>query len=658
MDNFRNLCMILPRVQHHQKIALEGPAMRPLGPCTLLICSVVFPANARAQCTRSCGQNPPETPVTLYSFAGPPDGAVPLGVLVRDASGNFYGSTSQGGVTGGACGANGCGVIFKMKQNGAETVLYSFLGGMDGATPIAGLVLDGAENLYGTTSKGGTSNLGTVFKVDTAGHETVLYSFSGGPDGSTPRGDLTRDQLGNLYGTTSAGGTTGGGVAFKLDTNGVQTVLHTFGGMAGEGFTLFAGMVQDSSGIFYGTTFDGGALDCMTEDHLQHPTGCGTVFTLNSTGTESVLYSFKGGNDGPDGAFPAGALLRDSSGNLFGTTSSGGRSPCYIIANMPPMLPFRIRCGTVFKIDSSGTESVLYRFIGGVDGGVPQGKLIQDTAGNLYGTTSAGGNGGCTESGTSVFGIPVDVGCGTIFKIDSSGTESVLAIFKRAAAGGIIPQAGLVADSSGNLFGTTSSGGVSNFGTVFTVANAIPPPPPPPDFSLTPMSPTLTISANAQGTDMITIAPQNGSFAAVIQLSCSVNGPAPTPTCILNPTSVTPGSASVSSTLTITTPPASAWSLPEIDKNPNWLAHRPGLQWRGIIWAVTILILVISSMRGRKRPLRYALGFAALAILVGCGGGGGTTTPQHIATSYAVSVMGNAPNTMESHTAQVIVTVP
>jgi uncharacterized repeat protein (TIGR03803 family) len=635
--------------------------MRPLGPCTLLlICSVIFPANAHAQCTRSCGQNPPETPVTLYSFAGPPDGAVPLGVLVRDSSGNFYGSTSQGGATGGACGSNGCGVIFKMKQNGAATVLYSFLGGTDGATPSAGLVLDGSGYLYGTTSKGGTSNLGTVFKVDTAGHETVLYSFTGGPDGSMPVGDLIRDQSGNLYGTTSAGGTaggtTGGGVVFKLDTSDVETVLHNFGNTTGDGIGPIAGLVQDSSGNFYGTTFEGGPLDCVTEDHLRHPTGCGTVFTLNSTGTESVLYSFKGGNYGPDGASPAGTLLRDSSGNLFGTTSWGGPgSPCYIIGNMPPMLPLRITCGTVFKIDSSGTESVLYRFKGGVDGAGPQGKLIQDTAGNFYGTTSAGGNGGCTETGTSVGGIPVDVGCGTIFKIDSSGTESVLAIFKIAAAGGTIPQAGLVADSSGNLFGTTSSGGVSNFGTVYTVASALPPSP---DFSVTAMSPTLTIDANKQGTDTITIAPQNGSFAAVIQLSCTVSGPAPTPTCVLNPTSVTPGSASVSSTLTITTPPTSAWSLPKLDKNPNWRAHRPGLQWRVFILAVTILILIVSTIRGQKRQLKYVSGFAALAILAGCGGGSGTTTPPHMPASYTVSVIGSAPNTTQSHTAQVIVTVP
>jgi uncharacterized repeat protein (TIGR03803 family) len=635
--------------------------MRPLGPCILLlICSVVFPANAHAQCTRSCGQNPPETPVTLYSFAGPPDGAVPLGVLVRNASGDFYGSTSQGGVIGGACGTNGCGVIFKMKQNGAETVLYSFLGGTDGATPTGGLILDGSGNLYGTTSKGGTSNLGTVFKVDTAGHETVLYSFTGGPDGSIPAGDLIRDQSGNLYGATSAGGTaggtTGGGVAFKLDSSGVETVLHNFGSTTGDGIGPIAGLVQDSSGNFYGATFEGGALDCMTEDHLRHPTGCGAVFTLNSTGTESVLYSFKGGNDGPDGALPAGTLLRDSSGNLFGTTAWGGRgSPCYIIANMPPMLPLRIHCGTVFKIDSSGTESVLYRFMGGMDGAIPRGKLIQDPAGNLYGATSAGGNGRCTETGTSVGGFAVDLGCGTIFKIDSSGTESVLAIFKIAAAGGTIPQAGLVADSSGNLFGTTSSGGASNFGTVYTLASALPPSP---DFSVTPISPTLTIDANKQGTDTITIAPQNGSFAAVIQLSCTVSGPAPTPTCVLNPTSVTPGSASVSSTLTITTPPAAAWAAPEIDKNPNWLPRRAQLQWRGTILALSILILVVSSMQVRKRQLKYALGFAALAVLAGCGGGSGTTTPTHIPNSYTVSVMGNSPDTTQSHTAQVIVTVP
>ncbi|HTC67413.1 MAG TPA: choice-of-anchor tandem repeat GloVer-containing protein [Candidatus Acidoferrum sp.] len=636
--------------------------MRPLGPCTLLlVCSVVSPPSAHAQCTRSCGQGgPPDTPVTLYSFAGPPDGAVPLGVLVRDAAGILYGSTSQGGVTGGGCGSNGCGTIFKLSPNGAETVLYKFLGGTDGATPSAGLILDASGNLYGTTSKGGASNLGTIFKLDTAGHETVLYSFTGGPDGSTPLGDLLRDQSGNLYGTTSAGGagggTTGGGVAFKLDTNGVQTVLHNFGGMTGtDGIAPIAGMVQDASDNFYGTTSAGGTVSCVAEGNFQHPTGCGTVFSLSSTGTESVLFRFTGGNDGPDGATPGGTLLRHPSGNLYGTTLSGGAGPCYIIASLPPMPPTHVHCGTVFKIDPSGTESLLHKFTGISDGAVPQGRLIQDTAGNLYGTTSNGGNGGCIETGTRPGSVPVDVGCGTIFKIDTSGTESVLAIFKIAAAGGITPQAGLVADSSGNLFGTTSSGGVSNFGTVYTVTSAIPPSP---DFTLTPMSPTLTIEANQQGTDMITIAPQNGSFASVIQLSCTVTGPAPTPTCVLNPTSATPGSASVSSTLTITVPPTSAWLLPKIDKNPNWLTRRPGFQWRGFTLAVTILILIVSAMRGRKRRLRYALGFAVLAILAGCGGGSGITTPPHMPSSYTVSVMGNAPNTTQSHTTQVIVTVP
>ena len=128
-----------------------------------------------------------------------------------------------------------------------------------------------------------------------------------------------RDQSGNLYGTTSAGGITSGGVVFKLDTNGVQTVLHSFGyATGGDGVAPLAGMVQDSSGNFYGTTSGGGNLvDCLPEDLLQHPTGCGTVFTLSSTGTESILFRFNGGNDGPDGAFPGGTLLRDSSGNLF-----------------------------------------------------------------------------------------------------------------------------------------------------------------------------------------------------------------------------------------------------------------------------------------------------------------------------------------------------
>src|SRR5271165_6495671 len=164
----------------------------------------------------------------LYSFAGGTDGAIPFAGLVQDAQGNLYGTTTQGG-GGLGCETQGCGTVFKVDTTGNETVLYSFTGtGGDGGNPYAGLVRDTQGNLYGTTNQGGTSGDGTVFKVDTTGKETVLYNFTGPPDGALPYAGLVQDAQGNLYGTTGAGGASGRGTVFKVDTTGKETVLYSF----------------------------------------------------------------------------------------------------------------------------------------------------------------------------------------------------------------------------------------------------------------------------------------------------------------------------------------------------------------------------------------------------------------------------------------------
>src|SRR5271156_6257968 len=200
----------------------------PLALLLMLLVAVVATRSIHAQCTRSCGGPPPDGFSLLHNFTGPPDGANSAAGLVEDAVGNLYGTTSQGGITGGACGSVGCGIVFKMDQSGNETVLHSFDGQPDGASPLAGLVLDAAGNMYGTTSLGGTANFGTVFKLDSTGTETVLYSFAGGPDGADPVADLVLDAAGNLLGTTSMGGTSGAGTVFKLDSTGKESVLYTF----------------------------------------------------------------------------------------------------------------------------------------------------------------------------------------------------------------------------------------------------------------------------------------------------------------------------------------------------------------------------------------------------------------------------------------------
>jgi uncharacterized repeat protein (TIGR03803 family) len=192
------------------------------------------------------------------------------------------------------------------------TVLHSFISGnTDGSTPWGGLVRDSSGNLYGTTYSGGTGNEGVVFKTTSTGTTTLLHSFtSGNTDGAYPEAGLVRDSSGNFYGTTNQGGAGAVGVVFKTTPTGTTTVLHSFLGGNTDGANPYAGLVIDSSGNLYGTTYQGGAGNV------------GVVFKTTSTGTTSVLHSFLGGNT--DGANPYAGLVRDSSGNLYGTTWHGG----------------------------------------------------------------------------------------------------------------------------------------------------------------------------------------------------------------------------------------------------------------------------------------------------------------------------------------------
>jgi uncharacterized repeat protein (TIGR03803 family) len=168
------------------------------------------------------------TETVLHNFATPPKGAYPYAGLIRDAAGNLYGTTNSRGKA-------GAGVVFKVSTSGHQTVLYNFTGGVDGGYPQAGVIRDAAGNLYGTTAAGGTAGAGVVYKLDTSDHETVLYTFTGGDDGGLPDAAVIRDSAGNLYGTTSAGGTADWGTVYKLDTTGHETVLHNFTGGADGG---------------------------------------------------------------------------------------------------------------------------------------------------------------------------------------------------------------------------------------------------------------------------------------------------------------------------------------------------------------------------------------------------------------------------------------
>ena len=339
----------------------------------------------------------------------------------RQANGSTYDITVRSQTSGISCSvSNASGTIGLSNVTsvavscsaGTESVLYFFKGGTtDGQDPGGGLIMDGAGNLYGTTAGGGTNGYGTVFTINAAGTESVVYSFKGGTtDGDSPFGQLVMDSAGNLYGTTSGGGANGDGTVFKITAAGTESVLHSFVGGTTDGQQPIAGLVMDSAGNLYGTTSFGGENDD------------GTVFKISAGGTASILYSFKGGTT--DGKVPDSGVIMDGAGNLYGTTSMGG-------ANGD---------GTVYEISAAGTESILHFFDGyPTDGQLPWAGLIMDSAGNLYGTTTEGG----------------DNDDGTVFKVDAAGTESILYSFKGGISDGQGPFSSLIIDGFGNLYGTT-----------------------------------------------------------------------------------------------------------------------------------------------------------------------------------------------------------
>jgi uncharacterized repeat protein (TIGR03803 family) len=376
---------------------------------------------------------PPPLYTVLYTFTGGADGASPNNVgsggmgLIRDKQDNLYGTTYAGGdLTSSLCASSGgCGVVFKLDSASKESVLHTF-SGPDGSFPGAAPVEDDAGNLYGTTNYGGDLSecggvgCGVVYKVDATGKETVLHSFTGGADGDVPFAGVIRDNAGNLYGTTIAGGLYAGGVVFKLDRAGNETVLHAFAGP--DGNSPGAAPVQDDIGNLYGTTSGGGTY------------GPGVVYKLDPSGKYTVLHNFTGGADGGQ---PYDSLVRDYDGNLYGTASCGGLSGC----------PQGSR-GVVFKLDPTGKYTALYSFTGGADGGQPYGSLLR-WAGNLYGTTFFGGD---------LSGACGTIGCGVVFELDGSGKETVLCSFT-GFADGANPYVGVISDWAGNLFGTTGYGG-------------------------------------------------------------------------------------------------------------------------------------------------------------------------------------------------------
>jgi uncharacterized repeat protein (TIGR03803 family) len=383
---------------------------------------------------------PAQTFETLHSFDGT-DGTVPYAGLVQATDGNFYGTTTYGGV-------NSFGTVFKITPGGTVTTLYAFCSQIDcagGNSPYAGLVQATDGNFYGTTFFNGANGGGTVFKITPGGTLRTLYSFCSQTDcadGLLPEAGLVQGTDGNLYGTTFEGGANSNGTIFKITPGGALTTLYSFCSQSGctDGNYPAAGLIQAADGNFYGTTVKGGA------------NGYGTVFKITPSGTLTTLYSFCSQSGCTDGENANAGLVQGTDGNFYGTTPTGGASGY----------------GTVFEITSGGTLTTLYSFCSQsacTDGTYPgEGGLVQATDGNFYGTTSGGG------ANTTVCG---GYGCGTVFKITPFGNLTTLHSFD--LTDGAWPYARLVQDTNGNFYGTTTGGGAKAYGTVFSLSVGLPP---------------------------------------------------------------------------------------------------------------------------------------------------------------------------------------
>jgi len=407
----------------------------------LAVASVILPPLAHS--------TPGPSEITLHSFTPQGLGASPRNGFIADAAGNLYGETSAGG-------AYGFGTVFAFvpnQQGGwTEQILHDFQGGNDGEYPTGGLIFDAAGNLYGTTLQGGSAGgcafggCGTVFELEPDGHgnwtKRILHNFDGAHDGENLEGGLVFDQAGNLYGNTSAGGVHQGGVVFRLSPSSTgewkATLLYSFtfsGGYSPTPSIPVGRLVVDEAGNVFGATNFGGD-GCSG--------GCGVIYELSPTSggkwTQAILHNFAAGSDG---AFPQDGLISDQAGNLYGTSSDGGTGTG---------LGCNYGCGTVYEVARGAggqwTETVLYNFQGNTDGSAPESSLIFDGAGNLYGTTYAGGGvGTCTDGG-----------CGTAFELSPASTgqwmETVLWRFT-GATDGSNPSSGLLLDAAGQLIGET-----------------------------------------------------------------------------------------------------------------------------------------------------------------------------------------------------------
>lgn len=419
----------------------------------------------------------------IHEFEGyPGDGASPVASLIFDKAGNLFGTTEYGGnneTCGDQYNSVSCGTVFKLSPasdgSWTESVIHNFQAGTDGCIPLDNLVLDAAGNLYGSTASNegngyACGGQGTIFELspNSGGSwtENILYDFNN-TNWYSPSGVIF-DEAGNLYGTAgNYGNNRHSAIAFELTPeHGVWTenTLYTFTGGA-DGGTPSGNLVLDPAGNLYGTTVYGGNTSACNSQ------GCGTVFELSpgSNGwTEEVIYSFTGQNDG---AYPEGGLLRVSADTIYITAYSGANAGCFVSYYVSAL-----GCGAVLKLTSSSgghwTAGLPYDFPSPQDGSSSYANLVSDAAGNLYGTTEYGGTGQCGA-------YPSPQGCGTVFELSPTSTggwtRKILYSFTGSNGDGSGPVGSVIFDESGNLFGTTRSGGQTceppyTCGTVFELS--------------------------------------------------------------------------------------------------------------------------------------------------------------------------------------------
>ncbi|MFZ0319650.1 MAG: choice-of-anchor tandem repeat GloVer-containing protein [Candidatus Sulfotelmatobacter sp.] len=416
----------------HASLLLQKTKISPASAALKMICAL---------CLICAAFTAAQAQVTILASFNGTDGGSPQNSLVEGSDGNFYGTVQQ--VTGTE---NFAGLIYRVTPAGVLSTFYNFCSQTscaDGTMPDAALTLGSDGDLYGTTTQFGAHDGGTIFKITTAGVLTTLYNFcvlKNCPDGAAPRAGLVLASDGNFYGTTQGGGKYVNGTIFRISPSGAFHSLYSFCALTNcpDGAAPGAALVQGNNGELYGSTYEGGTVDCPFFGSF----GCGTIFKITLSGNLTTLYSI-----GTDAGLLTTPLTLARNGNFYGASENGGTCGTN-------------GCGTVFEVTPAGAYSTLYSFCTlefCADGDLPKAGLVQATNGILYGSTSNGGTVG-----------------GTVFGISTSGTLNTIYDFAGFAHGSM-PEASMIQATDGNLYGLVNEGGADEEGAIFRVATGLAP---------------------------------------------------------------------------------------------------------------------------------------------------------------------------------------